>query len=268
MGLRKYTYVDFSTHPPVNQFIKMGSYDMKPVNTLRKPWMPGVGSFWVDGNYFEYKAANAANNIPFVKNFPPGGWLFPIVAGDDTAGIEVTQGVTAIQGQNQFVTGTDAFFMQCLFYVGTLANVDNLQMGFRAIGDYVAGAVAEPTGLDTAYSDLAMMGIRSTDGAPYSNTRAGSGTAVPTRASHANAAATSWLALRIEVTAAGVVTYKIGTSSASSGAAITALASDLLLTPVTYTFTSALTVIPSIVVSSSGTGYVDWGILKYNCGLL
>jgi len=264
--MKRYSYVDFQTQPPVPAFVKPGTWDAIPVDTSKSSVLPGTGYFNIDGNYFEYKATLDNNNVAF-RTGGPTGWTIPLQGGLDTAGIEITQGPLTGLGQNQFIVGNYPFFMQALFYIGTRANIDNLQMGFRINGAYSGASSAEPADIDTAYSDLAVLGIRSIDGAPYATTRQTSGVAVSTRASHANALDGSWLALRVNVDAAGAVTYKIGTSSSSGAAATAALASDLLLTAVAYSFTAALVVVPVIVEGGSGTGTPDIGICQYICGL-
>lgn len=188
------------------------------------------------------------------------GWCMPCakVAG----GIQITQGVLHSQA-NAFTVGTDpAFYTKLRMTVGTIAEHVGYAVGFRTIGTagaavtYVA-ATNEAT-LLAAYDDKALVGIFANAGATKSVTSIG-GSDVTTAATLAAVAATNEYTAQVNVSAAGVVTFKV--ASAVAGTEPT-LAADVALSVPAFTFASGTIVVPTIAIVNANNAAANDDIIK------
>jgi hypothetical protein len=195
------------------------------------------------------------------------GWLLTL---DNTAtdSLEITEGIVA-GSAHSFLVGTDSAKCQAVFYIPTRANITHLGFGLRKMVAYeTASTAAEWL---AAYDDKAMIGVIAA-GAMRTYTSVG-GADTSTTLAHAAAANADLLALEVDMTVGRAVTYKIGTSTPAGttyaqfqtalNAALAALAADA--SAVAYSFTNALTVVPSIIIGASGTGTPDTTLVYYSC---
>lgn len=265
------TNIDFTTEPEVAIFAKTTGAIKTAANAQQDFFRIGN----VQQHYFELTqgvGATGANTLLAANGLTPAanGWLLTL---DDTAtdSLEITQGIT-LGSAKSFTTGTSAAFrMRCAFLVGTRANITHLGIGFRKLGAYVTANTAAEWA--TAYDDKAMIGIVDNAGALGTKTSLAT-VDVETALAAAAIANGDVLALEVNVSAAGVVTYRIaratpaGSTAAQMQAAVTtayaALAADA--SAVAYTFGAATVVIPSIIIGASGAGAPDIRIVNYFCG--
>lgn len=226
-------------------------------------------------HYFELAqgvGATGANTLLAANGLTPAanGWLLTC---DNTAtdSIEITEGIV-LGSARSFLTGTSAAFrMRCAFIVPTRASVTHFQMGFRKLGSYVTANVY--TELQTAYDEKAMIGFKDNAGA-FSTETSKATVDVSTSLAHAANTDADLMALQVDVSSGGVVTYKLatatpaGTTAAQTrtavAAAYAALAADA--SAVAFTFTAATVVIPSIILGASGAAAPDIRIADYFCG--
>jgi hypothetical protein len=191
------------------------------------------------------------------------GWVPPLDNAAD--GLEITRGINTYNALSTFTTGTDpAFFIRVGGKVGTIARTTVLTVGFRVQEAYVAIKGADATAALTAHPEKAMVGTVAVAGTMATQTsKANSDT--QTSLAHAAIADSTWFSYEVNVSSAGAVTYRIGTSLTSLAAAEAALAADA--NAVAFTFTAGTIVGPSIMmVGTAATGINDTGILKFECG--
>jgi len=262
---RNFTYVDFTKEPQV---------PLVAAVTGAIPTAAGaqVDVFRIGGDRpFEVYQDGASTQMPLTQFTPATtGWLVPIdpTAGD---GLQIAPASCAITGIAQsFVIGTSpAFYMRAGFYMGTLANHRHMVAGFRKLVAYEACTTG--AAYLTAYDEKACCGVTSITGdgdagtgilaATYSKAASDSRVA----ATHAAVAGTSWLCVQCNVSAAGAVTWLLGTG-ASYALAKAALAADTLLTATPFSFTAATEVVPPMIVVSNGTAISDVRLLEWCVG--
>jgi hypothetical protein len=196
------------------------------------------------------------------------GWLLTL---DNTAtdSLEITEGIVA-GSAHSYLVGTDSARCQAVFYIPTRANLTNLGFGLRKLAAYETASTAAE--MLAAYDDKAMIGIGTNAGVLKTFTSVG-GSDTATSLTHAAAANADMLALEVDMTVGRAVTYKVGTSTPAGTsfaqfqtaltAALASLAADA--SAVAYSFTSALTVVPSIIIAASGAGAPDTTLVYYNC---
>lgn len=200
--------------------------------------------FW-NGEYFEY----------FIKG--AGQTLFVPLQG--TTGLDMAMDLTSTEGwelhtgrgahsKNAYVIGTDAaFFLEVTLVAADTSGANPLVIGFRKQGANNATY--------TSYSDYASIGLIGTSNPNLLkiDTNIGSAGHVATDTTQTLADATQ-ITLRVDVSAAGVTTFKI------NGAAPTTTAA--------YTFTSALTVQPYMTFLHAADICNTMEILQWECGFL
>lgn len=253
MARNKNTYVDFTREPAVPLFSKAGAI-ATAVNDQEDYFRVGRQQA-----YFEVCQNLASTAI--AAGFAPtaSGWLIPCDAAAE--GSEYTQGILSGPAVS-FTTGTDpAFFIRATFKSTTIANTTCCFIGFRKLGAYEAAFSNLATTI-TAYDEAVMLGVEDTSGTLSANTSLATVDA-RVAATHAVIAASTWYQLEIKVSAAGVATYRIGSSLVSQAAAEAALAADATL--VAKTLTSAIEFVP-FIAHAGVTGVSDLRILKYECG--
>jgi hypothetical protein len=233
--------------------------------------------FWVGSpeHYFELAqgvGALGADTLLAANGLTPSttGWLLTL---DNTAtdSLEITQGIV-LGSARSYLTGTSAAFkLRCAFLVTTRANITHLMAGFRVLGAYVtASTLAE---FQTAYPEKACIGIKDNAGALSTETSKAN-VDVSTALAHAAAANGDILAIEVNVSAGGVVTYKLATTTPAGStaaqmqaavvAAYAALATDA--SAVAFTFTAATVVVPTIIIGASGASAPDVKLVNYYCG--
>jgi hypothetical protein len=256
---RKYSFVDFSQEPYAGQWAKT-TYAVATGANDQEDFFKAQ-----NGTYFEWIQTGQNDAIFFQPAAAaPLGWVIPCDK-TDTDGVEITQGiVSGAVGTTSFTIGTDpAFFVRATLNVPTLANQDVVCVGFRRLAAY--GNITSPATLN-AYTDSAWLGIYTDAGAFGSNTELNNAGLVTTAATHIAAVATEWMDLTVKVSAAGAVTYLIGTG-ATVAAAKTASAADVALGLVSMTFDSTDIVVPSIAFVHTGAGAASTVVLgEYECG--
>lgn len=226
--------------------------------------------------YFELAqgvGALGANTLLAANGLTPStsGWLLTL---DNTAtdSLEITQGIV-LGSAKAFTVGTSAAFtLKCAFLVSTRANITHLSTGFRVLGAYATAATYVE--MKTAYADKAMIGIADNAGTLATDTSLAN-VDVSTALTHAAAVNGDILAVQVLVSAAGVTTYKLATTTpagataaqmqAAVTAAYAALAADA--SAVAYTFANATVVVPSIILGASGASAPDVKLVNYFCGL-
>lgn len=251
---KKYTYVDFRDEPGVPIFAKA-------TNAIATAADNQEDYFRVNGHYFEWIQTGASTAL--MPTVAATGWTLPI-DNTDGEGLEITQGMLANQAPMRFTTGTDAFFIEFVLYVGTVTTQDVIGGGFRELGAYTD--ITTPALMNSVYdSKLAV----------YTNDNAGTlqctssvnNVDTQTALAHAAIAPATWMAVRVAVTAARAGTIQIGTSLASAAAAKAALAADANQAAVTVE--NAQTWVPYLVVVNTGAiGVSDVQLVTYECGLL
>jgi hypothetical protein len=256
---RNHCYVDFTQEPEVGIFAKNTHAVVTGADNQED-------FFWVGGRkYFELIQTGQNDQLPLTGFTPAAtGWLVPIdAAGND--GIEITRGIISGSAQS-FIVGTDdPFFIRVGGYVGTIANHQHIMAGFRLLAAYEDAATDAQ--VLTAYNEKAVLGA-------YSDGGAGTVTAVYSKATvnstvaatHAAYADATWWCVECKVGATGAVTWRIGTSLVSYADAKAALAADTLLTATAFSFTDAVELVPTIILSSNGTAISDVSLIEFECG--
>lgn len=250
---KKNAYIDFVNEPYVACFNKTG-----PVATAAD----NQEDFFVlprSGEYFEYIQTGASTAIYFLKQ-TDGSLRLPLDNTDGDA-LEITQGILSGSAKS-FTVGTDQpFFIRACFKVTTVADIDVLQVGFRKLAAYAD--ITTPATLN-AYTDAAWAGINTNAGALSTNTELNNGGLTATALAKTALGDAEYVALEVNVSAAGAVTYKVGTSATSAALAIADLAADA--NAVAFTFDDAEVLVPSIVAVATGNSApeVDW--VHYSVG--
>jgi|GEM_PF-1214149 hypothetical protein len=197
------------------------------------------------GGYFEqYNTTVSSAIAPTLSTTAGNGLNIDTIGGAASKTIEITEG-NSVNSKNAFVTGTSAaFYVQASFNVAIIADVTDLYVGFRKVQAYQATVPA-------GYTDYATMGVHGISGLLESQTQVGSGGNIITSSTQSITAATTFT-IRVNVNAAGVVTYLINGAVPSASAA--------------YTFTSASTVIPYIIYTTPAGGHAEVDLVNYQCG--
>ena len=202
------------------------------------------------GAYFEaYNTVALQVIVPALSTTALKGLNLDSATDANSAAIEITEGIS-LSAKNLFTIGTSpAFYVQATFSVATLADVTDLIVGFRAVSAYQATVFGA-----SGYTDYAFLGILGggTAGEFQIQTQVGSAANVVTDTTQKATAATNFT-IRVNVSAAGVVTYLINGSAPTATAA--------------YTFTSALQVIPCIYYQAASGGHAEADLVSYQCGL-
>ena len=258
MAIRKNVYVDFSTESPLNLFNTATGITALAATTT-------VNAFRTSqGEYFEMY--NDAQNDQLVLTggaIGTTGWVPPLDNAAD--GLEITRGINAANAKSKFTVGTDAaFFLRVGGKAGTIAPTTAFLVGFRKLGAYAAVKGATSATAITAFTDAAYIGV--VDVAGLLKTQTSNDNAdVATSLAHAAIADATWFSYEVNVSAAGAVTYRLGTSLVSFAAAEAALAADA--SAVAFSFDDAEVLVPSIIIAgTAATAINDIGILKYECG--
>jgi hypothetical protein len=162
--------------------------------------------------------------------------------------------------------------MRVAFLVGTRAELDVLQAGFRKLQAYAVGD--DETEWTTAYDDKVTVGLYSNAGVIEQSTSFATSDVVTT-CTHAAAANGDILALQIEVDSAGDTTISIGTATPAGGTAaqtrtaVTAayadLASDGACNANSITLT-ATEYVPTIALAKAAGGVSTTTIVDYYVG--
>ena len=197
------------------------------------------------GDYFEVVQVDSLDTILMTKDAQ--GWVLFQHAGD-ADGYEFTQGVQATTTKQKFVVGTDAFHLKVTFDIPGVADYDVAAVGFRKLAAYAD--VTTAASLITAYEDVAYLNCNAGDIFTATRLAAGVGTATDTTSNWLDGAEHT---LEVYCSAAGVCTFKVdGTSVGSS-----------------FTLTSAITVIPSIifVATEAITSGEEPILVSYECGI-
>ena len=263
--------LDFTTEREVALFAKTTGEILTAANAQQDFFRVGALQ-----HYFELAqgvGALGANTLLAANGLTPSptGWLLTL---DNTAtdSLHITEGIV-LGSAKSYVTGTSAAFrLRCAFLITTRANITHLSIGFRKLGAYVTASTA--TEMRTAYDDKAFIGVSDNAGALFTETSLAT-VDVSTALAHAAAADGDILALEVNVSAAGVVTYKLatatpaGSTAAQTQAAVTAayaaLAADA--SAVAFTFGAATVVVPEIVIGASGAAAPDVKLVNYFRGL-
>jgi hypothetical protein len=198
------------------------------------------------GAQFEqYNTTVSTAIAPSVSTTLGDGLDIDTITGAASKSIEITEGNT-VNAKNAFVIGTSAaFYVKAAFSIATLADVTDLYVGFRKVQTYQAT-------IPGGYTDYATIGVHSTAGLVELQTQVGGGGNTVTSTTQSVTASTIFT-VEVLVSAGGVVTYLL------NGVTPTAVAA--------YTFTSALTVIPYIIYSTSAGGHAEVDLASYQCGL-
>lgn len=199
------------------------------------------------GSYFECYNNTASTNIaPALSATAGQGLNIDNITGAVSKIIEITEG-NSVNTKMAFQPRTSAaFYVQASFNVNTLADVTELNIGFRKVQAYSA------TGLSAAaYTDYAIIGVHSTAGHLQLQTNLASGGNTVTDTTNTITAGTTYT-LEVLVDASGNVTYLI------NGIAPTVTAA--------YQFGAGLTVIPWIYYATPGGGHAEVDLVSYQCG--
>lgn len=249
----RYCYVDFRDEPAVPLFAKTtNAVATAADNQEDYMWLSG-------GRYFEHVQTGQNDALQYIT--AAAGWTIPC-DGTDGDGVEITQGMLASRTPMRFVTGTDAFFIEVGMLVDTIAAQDVYGCGFRNINAYVD--ITTPALVASVYDDKVYFGVNDNSGNLVTVTSLG-GSDTTTEMTSADVENATYVVLRVEVSSARAVTYKIGQSTTSLAAAQTAKAADA--SAVAATLTTAITMVPYIPLVSTGT-LANVDLITYECGLL
>jgi len=157
-------------------------------------------------------------------------------------GIEMTQGILS-KSRHSFIVGTNGpFFFRLKFKIADVSGTDDCAVGFRKAAAYTAA-------IDN-YTDFAVLNVISGDIKIETALNNAATTTTDTTDNWADAATHT---LQVDVSAAGVVTYKI------DGVAPTATAA--------FTFDSADVVIPFFYFLHDATAPGVIELIEWECGL-
>jgi hypothetical protein len=193
------------------------------------------------------------------------------VALDATAndGLQLDNGLQANRSPHFYTIGTDpAWYFKAVFAITTVANGDCHMIGLRKSAAHVtitagAGGVGAGTPVVAgAYSDGIWVGPYTDAGAYYQLNVLNAAGQAATALAQAGYTNTQFIAVKFLVSAAGVVTYRIGESTtlALAEAARDAAAADA--NAVAYTFDTGDYIIPSFIGVIDATG-ADPGYIFY-----
>ena len=258
MAIKRNTYVDFREEAPLHLFNPATGITAVVTTATKSAFRTS------SGEYFEfYQDGQNDQTVLTGGAIGANGWVPPI--DDDADSIEITRGVTSANAKNKFTVGTDpAFFLRVGGKVGTIARSTCMLFGFRKLAAYATTAANMATAI-TAYTDAAFIGTDDVAGVVTTKT-SNDNSDVTTDLAHAAIADSTWFSYEINVSAAGVVTYRLGTSTASFAAAEAALAADA--SAVAFSFDDAEVLVPCMIwLGTNATGINDSSILKYECGL-
>jgi len=185
----------------------------------------------------------AANSIQGFQKVATG-YRVPVDA-IDKAGIELGTGILA-QSPGAFVVGTDPAFHAALrFVIDDLVDFELLGIGFRNHGDYVKH---QDGVLNAGITDVAYIGIygdTTSDGSIYTVTELANA-GLSDEDTTEDVVGSSPCELRVNVSAAGVVTFQLDlAASATPSTPATLVAPDVTQT---FTFADGDTVVPFVVV--------------------
>jgi len=262
------TIVDFTKAPATQLFAKSTMLTVTAANAQQDIFYAGYPP-----KYFELAqgvGATGANTLLAANGLTvsAAGWLL-ILDNSATDSLEITEGIIA-GSAHSYIVGTDAASCTAVFYIPTRATITHLGFGLRKLGAYATANTAAEWA--TAYDDKAMIGI--TDNAGVLETDTSKATVdVETALTHAAAANADLLALQVNMTAAGAVTYKVGhttpagTSFAQMQTALPLAIADLAVdaSAVAFTATGAAVLVPSIIIGASAGGAPDLTIVYYDC---
>lgn len=225
----------------------------------RTPWYSAAGAImtsagnqndftWVGGNrYLELQQGGVAGTTFVTPTITAGGWCFPMAKAAD--GFELTAGIVSGIGRS-YVVGTDpAFYIKMRMTVATIANNVEFGVGFRKLGAYAQPA--DTAAALAAYDDKAVVTL-STNAAAFTTITSKATVDVSTALTLAAPVATNEVSMRVDVSAAGVVTYQVGKAATTVEPTLAADASA-----VAYTFTSALELVPCLFCLNSNAAATD-----------
>jgi hypothetical protein len=247
LSKRRYAYVDFTTEQQVPVFAKT-------TGAVRTAADNQEDYFRVNDTYFEL-IQTGANTLLASTGFTPSatGWKIPL-DNTDGDGMEITQGiVTGVPTPMKFVTGTDAFFIKVKMEVTTLANIDALGVGFRNILAYAD--ITTPATLASVYDDKFYLGVNDNAGAVVGiESLAGSDTTTT--------------ATNTPIVSGTAFTFEVRVASDLTVTALVDGTEDVLISAASPVVTTAITMVPSIVVVATGAGATNVELVEYECGLL
>lgn len=245
LSKRRYSYVDFTTTPQPPMLVKNTTAVATTLDTT-------ITAFDIMGNQFEILHIGNASSTAFTPS--DTGWLIPVGATNGN-GLAFCQGSTDIEATTQrFVTGTDAFFIKVKLIQTVLADTDVVMVGFREVG--TTQVTTAPATALTDYDHKALFGVQDNAGANrlYYSTGAGVDVSVtPTNVLNVSATAVTW---EVRVSASRVVTVYVDGVE------------DVKVTAAAVTLTDAKTLIPHIILVSTGAGAEKVELVTYECGLL
>jgi hypothetical protein len=169
----------------------------------------------------------------------------------DNDGIELTCGITA-RGGLAFVVGTDkAFYVRVVAVLADVSGCDPFFVGFRKAEAYQADW--------NDYADAAYIGVVGGGADVKTSTIVGGAATVDTDTTD-DVADAAQVTFEVRVSAAGVVTYRRKLSASGTKAVPTTVAA--------YSFTSGLTVVPSIYFLQGTTSPGAVELVSFDCGHL
>ena len=259
------TTVDFTAEKQVAFHAKTTGAIMTEVDTEEDYFR--IGPL---GTYFEI--FQDGNNSDCVGSWGDGvtGWVLPGPNAADQ-GFQLTEGI-ALGSAHSYTAQTDTMKMRVVFLVATRAQLDVLQIGFRALAAYAVGDdEAEWT---AAYDDKATLGIFGNAGVLDQATSVATSD-VATACTHAAAVDGDVLALQIVVDAAGLTSVSIGTATPAGGtaaqtrtavtAAIADLTADTLCNAAAVTLTAG-EYVPTVALAKAAGGVSTTTIVDYYVG--
>jgi hypothetical protein len=258
MATSKKVYVDFTQESPFGLFNTATGITALAATTT-------VNGFKTrQGHYFEMYNDGQNDQLVLTGGASAGsGWVWPLDNAAD--GLEITRGINSGNALSKFTVGTDpAFFIRAGFKIGTIARTQVLTVGFRKLGAYVAIKGADATTALAAHTDKAMIGVVAAAGTIATQT-SNDNTDVQTTLAATAAVDSQYFSFEVDVSAAGVVTYKVGQSATSLALAEAALAADA--NAVAFSFDDAEVLVPSIMhVGVAATDINNSALLKFECG--
>lgn len=164
-----------------------------------------------------------------------------------TYGAEYNFGLLAASRHAYVAQGGTAIFVEATFVVTTVANVDNLWLGFRKNAANNAD--------DTAYTDAAFIGLRPVTAATVAIVgqvlNGGAWAYTNTTDAWANGAT---IKVRVNVSAAGIVSYLINNLAPT-------------VAPAAFTFDAGDVIIPCIHIEQGAAAFTTVKLVQFACGL-
>lgn len=247
MAINKYTYVDFRRNQPVVATSAVGQIGVVTD--------AAVNFFNAGGIVFECRNEQQNDDIiPTMvldangdggTNEGASGWQVPLDKADND-GIEIGLGILADRARpGCFKVGTDpAFFMAVKMSVPDVSEHDVCFAGFRIAAAYL-DAVNTAAALGTVPTDIA--GINVDAGDFKTVTRLNTGTATTTDVTVTNWADDEAHELRVNVSAAGAVTYAVDGTAPSDAVAFSFDTGDLVIPCIIITRGAAVADTPPIL---------------------